>query len=810
MRVQPPLCRPVSSTPWRPPRHVGASWNTRAAAPRRSAASRDADVAEAASISLTLRELDPSHPAILRIGEGIQRLKADERRPAEAQLGHAVERGDDAVIADLAREMLARWPTSEPARSALADLEARHRATEAGRLAAEAWAAWSRGDAAQAGSLARRARALGVQDPEMSAWLVEAEAAVAEVAENAAIEGAIEDADNNRFDRYFALSAEGRGRVRERAARPSLAWLEAMGRTPEAVAAVLAFEGALANPVDALVRLRAHDRSLRTLPEARRFLAGLEAEADEAAKRRFLGQLDEAEDAYLRGELDRALALTALLEPRAGSPVDVARHRDLVANLTADRTVVAAERRVEERVATGDLLGARDLARASGLARLAASLAERVRRDWRVRTLPGATLRDASWPETDPYPRVNLSADGRQICIGEAHAGEVFVRIIDRATMTVERALRVRTPSPLSWRADQLIDGRLYVIGSRGAVLAVDVEKMDVVLWRPDVLEPDHSIELSTMAPGGRYLWLTVRDGVGGTECRVYDLESWPRFRTMGVAGRPFPLWGAAEPTVALLQPGLGLRLHTPSGNARMQRVILADIPVTRVTAEPTGHGIFGTADATHLHRRPGSARVLAPLVNVPPTRCSCLCATSGRACFPPWASPARARLIPTPSRPRSPRSASGCGSAGTTPQSCVRSPLTPRAKWSRRQAKPSPETPCSCRTPPGSTSLRPVVPLTGSRSSRSLSRPPRRTKRAPRLSTSRSRRTSRAGRDAAPDWVRIHIGERRILFGLCIGRCGKHGGVVRIPVHRGFVLHGGRGLLGMHSARRQRSDFNH
>lgn len=585
---------------------------------------RDGDIGDAGSILLTLREFDASHPALVRISEGIQRLKAVERRPAEAELAAATGRGDDAAIESLARTMLARWPTSEPARQALAAVEGRRRSREASRIAAEAWASWSLGDAVQAGALARRARALGVDDPEMAAWLAEAEAAAAEVTENAAIQVAIGEVGNNRFDGYLGLSADARGRVRERVGRPMLAWVESLARTPEAVVAALALESALASPADALAGLRPHDRLLRTLPVARRFLATLEAEADKAARRRFAEQLDAAEDAYLCGELERAAALVADVDMCGGTGADGVRYRQLLSALGSDRAVASSQRRVEERLAGGDLLGARDLAAASGLPALASSLAERVRTEWRLRTftdvslLEGALL-DAAWPETVPYPRLSLTPDARQICIGEAHNGEVFVRVIDRDTMRVERALRLRTPTPLDWRADQLIDGRLYILGSRGAVVVVDFATFDVVAWYPDVLLPrprTGTIEMATMAPGCRYLWMTVRDDAEKVECRVYDLESWPRFRKMDVAGRPFALWGAADPTIALLQPGLGLRLHSPSGNPRMQRTILNDIAITRVTAHPTQIGVLGVADARSLKKLPGMASVFADMPN--------------------------------------------------------------------------------------------------------------------------------------------------------------------------------------------------
>ena len=582
---------------------------------------RDGDAAEAQVVLARLRDIDAAHPAVVQISDGIQRLKADERRPAEAELAVAVAAGDDAVVERLAVAMLARWPTSEPARQALTGLEGRRRSGEAQRLAGEAWAAWSRGDAVQAGGLARRARTLGVDDPEMAAWLSEAEAAAAEVTENVAIRSAVEDVRCDRLDSYLGLSVDARSQVREQVGRPLLAWIETLGRTPEAVAAAVALEAALQSPSDALAQLRPHDRLLRSLPEGRRALAAWEAEAGQAAKRGFADQLGVAEDAYLRGDLERALALVNALDSRAATPAGLARQKELLAALTSDRATLAARRRVEDRVLSGDLLGARDLARALGLDDLAASLATRVRTEWRVRPFREAPLLDAFWPEDDPYPRVSLSADARQICIGEAHHGEVFVRVIDRASMTVERALRLRTPTPMDWRADQLIDGRLYIIGDRGSVLVIDVATFEIASWHPDVLvarPAGEEVELATMSPGGRYLWLTVRTGLGRAECRVYDLESWPRFRKMEVPGRPFPLWGAPDPTVALLQPGLGLRLHTPSGNPRMQRTILTDIPVTRVTAHPTCLGVIGFASAAGM-RQPRVASVLASMPDPTP-----------------------------------------------------------------------------------------------------------------------------------------------------------------------------------------------
>jgi len=582
---------------------------------------RDGDAGDAASIVLALRELDGAHPALTKINEGIQRLKADERRPAEAELAGAVAAGDDAVVERLAAAMLSRWPSSEPARQALARVEGRRRSAEASRLAAEAWAAWSRGDAVQAGAHARRARALGVDDPEMAAWLSEAEAAAAEVTENLAIRSAVEDVRRDRLESYLALSVDGRSQVREQVGRPLLDWIEALGRTPEAVAAAVALEAALQGPSDALAQVRPHDRLLRSLPAGRRALAAWEAEADQAAKRGFAAQLDVAEDAYLRGDLERALTLANALDPRAGTPAGLARQKQLVAALTSDRATLAARRRVDDRVLSGDLLGARDLARALGLDDLAAALAARVRSEWRVRPLREAPLLDATWPESDPYPRVSLSADARQVCIGEAHHGEVFVRIIDRASMTVERALRLRTPTPMDWRADQLVDGRLYITGDRGSVLVIDVATFEVASWHPDVLAArtdGEEIELATMSPGGRYLWLTVRAGHSPAECRVYDLESWPRFRKMEVPGRAFPLWGAPDPTVALVHPRLGLRLHAPSGNPRMQRTILADVPLTRAAAHPTCLGVIAFANAAGM-RQPGVAAVLASIPDPPP-----------------------------------------------------------------------------------------------------------------------------------------------------------------------------------------------
>jgi hypothetical protein len=212
---------------------------------------RDGDANDAMAMLLALRELEPGHAALSRITEGIQRIRAEERRPAEVELQRAVERAEDATIETVATAILVRWPTSEPALAALAAVERRRRSGQSKGLIASAREAWSAGNVQQAGALVRRAQALGVDDPALTAWLAEVEAAVAEAAEIAAIKLALERVREGRLQPYLALGPAARREVREAAARPLLEWIEALGRTPEAVAAALALEAALERPSDA-------------------------------------------------------------------------------------------------------------------------------------------------------------------------------------------------------------------------------------------------------------------------------------------------------------------------------------------------------------------------------------------------------------------------------------------------------------------------------------------------------------------------------------------------------------------------------
>lgn len=548
-------------------------------------------------------ELDPGHRALPKLRDAVVRMVADERAPAEAALSAAVLADDWLEVERVARGILARWPMSEPARTAQRELARRRKEQDSRELVGRAWQAWHRGDTASLLSAIAQARALGVADAETVAWMDEAEGAAQEQIETTGFARARDALSQGALrvglTEWLALKPGPQAELRAAYNRPEFGWLDAVpvgeGRVQAVVALGEAQDAFLEDDVERAARLlEPHVRLLRAVPDARGLLNDIARTRGELDERASTAALRGIADARAAGDFDGALVLAATLTPET--------RRQVRAEIEGERANIAKLRLTEDALATGDLLRARELARQRGDTAGVAELTDRLRSDWKISVWaevdPGVI--DVTLPPDPVCPLPWLVDDGAAFVYVQVLAGWVFARVIELETLAVRRVVSFRAPEAMRVHYVHVEDDVVTVVDQWGALVAFRLTNGDIVRWLarpPGTRDVDTLSEGAVMAPGGRYLWMPFQR-VGSQALRVYDTENWPSFRTVDLA-YPVPLLGCSEPRMARVGNGKGISVHAPNGNPSGRKVFFGDTLVTRACVHPAGFPICALLDGS-------------------------------------------------------------------------------------------------------------------------------------------------------------------------------------------------------------------
>ncbi len=563
---------------------------------------REGDASGARDRIAAIRAEDAAHPALLRLGADLDRLRRDERAPVESALRESVGRQEWNAVESEARAILARWPESEAAKEALLAADRARRREQARALAGRASVAWERGDPVAVLRHIREARAVGAGDGELDAWLGEAEEAAQEAvqfAELAAVREGFARGDVAAALRgWIRLDLGARSEVAAEVTRVELRWLSELPATPEAVSAVLAMaeaEAALGDGdiVRARELLQPHLRLVRGTADGRALVALTEGEHRERARSATATALAAAEAALVAGDVDAAeLAL------RGATPGD---------DVTLFRQQLARERQRQERTReldsarrAGDVERARVLARDLGDGALAdvEAWAEDTFRPRRWTDVEG-TLRAFLTDNRTPMPRTWLSPDGRTVVLARAFGRWLVAWICDADTLAPQYAWTWRLPAPIRVSSWTVADDVLSVVGSEVALVQADWRDGRLIRWRAPVGSDDR-IEGAALTPEFRYVWAVHMRENGTSEVRAYEVDRWPSSRAVDNSGIPLPLWGGTSPMVAVASWKKGVTIHHPSGRrVQASRAWMPDHRVSRASVNVLGVPLVVVADLT-------------------------------------------------------------------------------------------------------------------------------------------------------------------------------------------------------------------
>ena len=547
---------------------------------------RRADLEAAVSAIDALQDADAAHPALRGLTGSLAVLRRTACRPAEEALTAAFDRGDDGEIDRL-------LPTLPADAVIVARVRAHRRRMLAQKEAATASEAYASADFAAVILHARRAAELG--DDEIRAWAMDAEASAKEALASHALARARATLDAGNLDPYRAPDAASRAEAR--AARPSLL-LELIERIPDRpgrVAAGRALADLIAGHGD-IDALAVHAHLLTGLTEYKK----LQTDTRARRQRAFLDELVAAEDDYCAGDLDGAARRLAALD-RSFSGGSRKQLDDLERAVQADQAKRDAVNRVEHLASRGDIIGARDLARAVGQSARAAKLAETVHATWEVEVMEGdgVPLRDVVVPEAGLLPLLHLSGDGATLYLVKSAVDRLFVRVVETETAIVRKAVTMRTPLPMAALGHELHDKVLTVFAANGALLQLATSNWEIRRWFPPPARLNEQKVVAMTLVGDRYVWCTIDDeATGNPATTVLDLEAWPTARQSRLPGHAVPLIGALTPTVVRLLPAGGIVSHTPSGTAHAKELKLRHFPPTHLTVAPLGDGLLAFGDA--------------------------------------------------------------------------------------------------------------------------------------------------------------------------------------------------------------------
>ena len=424
----------------------------------------------------------------------------------------------------------------------------------------------------------------GAGQAEARALFLEAQAAAARRAEDAALARLATDPEAGARA-FCALTAASREAAAARADLPLASWLAALGPGEAAVEAALALHAWRAG--GDRPTLEPHARLLRRLADGRAALEE-EAVAARAAQARAVSILvAEASAALAAGDLDAAWQRSAALPAGERAILREAIERA--------RAAAAQALRIDRARAAGDLPTAARLAAEAGDGALAAALEAELREAWRPCAIddPDLDTADLQYIYGRPGPRAWLTEDGSLLALPTARDRWLFVRLVDPETLQVRRVLVARLPERRRVTCAEVRDGVITVLDDRGSLAALRLADAWPVRARTSPLsaaDEGGAPDGVALTPDGRGLWVLLQHN-SGPELRTYDLDNWPSWRRVERAGYPVPLYGHDTPAMAVLGDPGAPPLRT-SGRASGGPTLPAGLAAQRAATDPRGHGL--------------------------------------------------------------------------------------------------------------------------------------------------------------------------------------------------------------------------
>lgn len=573
---------------------------------------KDGDILAAERHLAALRQRGPSSE-VSRLDRALAEERARRRAPEEKELLALSERGLTESVAKRAAALLDGDPGSAVARKIVSDWARLERSRRADALRVEVERVLERNDLAVARTLVRDplwslvAREVARPVEERLAALHDAERATATEAKVGAVCSLL-DADLRRgLTAYAELDDERRALVRQRRDETALAWLDAM----DGVRADLAIDAAHAlrlaeslieqDPARVLQALLPHAKELRAVRHATE-LRNRATEMMEARRRdQASSGLVEVLLAADSGNIAQAKELLARLDVKGLSARDRAELdslRDQVARLDGlgrlageYEALLAESNPVEARRIARRLASAAEGAERERWTGIEERLGQDVATgfcllvDDSARSLE--VLRAFDWTRHEEAPVPWIQVDRQELVLADARGRWLFVWIVDLAARTVVRSIGLRTPEPLGM-LDFLVQGdTLWLLGGDGAVLAFDLEQVEVTRWIPSsrLVRNGDRMERMTMAPPA-FVWVTTRDPRDEWRIRVFDLEQ-DRYV------REIP---EGEHALFVPAPSEGRVLHTRGGTPELY------LPGGKRTSELRPSHDFGAWSAAAVH----------------------------------------------------------------------------------------------------------------------------------------------------------------------------------------------------------------
>lgn len=572
-----------------------------------AAALTEGDTDEAGRLLQRATECDPANPGITGVAKELARVLADGRRAHEA------------------------------AAAARREIERRRNADEGRRLVIDAEEAAGRGDLSEASAVLHRAvLLLGDAGGDAKRRLAEIQSAQARRAREDRFAAALATLDGPDLAAglasYCALEDDERRRVRERRSRRELAWVEVMlsrqRDAEDAIPAILdlveASRVAPDDPAAALALLEPRARILAGVAEAEALAADCRVRVAATRRKAATERLQaaaralEAENPAVALELATGVPADAL---GSGERTELAWIADVARARIARREAEASYDRLRR---SGDLLGARQVAES-----LVKGSDETTRERWSAAVIEAQRGIQASlgvWQASSPTegteahpdgsvsleglwhrrlldgePDTWLDPEGRWIAFAEGHARWLFVVVVDVERARVARRMVVKTPHRLGLIEAEVIGGEhpsastLVVAGEDADVLEIAVETGLVVAASPAVGARPHVdvVDQLRLAPGGRHLWMEVRERQPATVgcLRIVDIGRRRVARELRDTYLFRPVPGPERPLMACARDNT-LVLHLPSGAPLDGGKFTFRHRVSGVCPHPSGRGL--------------------------------------------------------------------------------------------------------------------------------------------------------------------------------------------------------------------------
>ena len=589
-----------------------------------SAALEREDDAQAAALLAGARQHGPKSHETLRLEQQLAQLCARKWKPTEQRIEAAMADGDAVQAAQLAEELLERWPHSTVARKLLGELERRRRDGQRERLLGEAEQATEREEFTTAAAALRQALELGGDRPKIEQLLQHCEQQAQQQTQRAQVQrvlGALEGDDHAAaLLAYLDLEPRLRRRIRDQQPRTQLGWLEQMSapragaRARAAVEAVLALQQAgeamdAGDPARARALLAPHGKALEAVEQAARLQQRADQQLEQASQDAALASLEQARQVHAAGDLGAARELLEGL-PRIALPQQKAAEAEqLLAAVLDQELTQQLSGRFEDSLASGDLIGARQAAAAQAQRGgdrqrhwmdQQQQLTGRIREQWRVQIFDDAEeyadLRDFKVWGIHESPQPWLVPGGRELMLVDCHDSWIFIRQVELASRRTVRLVMLRSPRPMGAVSAVTVDrGTLWITGTRDWLLQLDCRDWDVLCWHHfgDLAKRGEKIDRAFVMAPGRYLWfIGSRDGTKW-RTRVVDLERWRIHRRLPEYFALYPVYGGPEPLV--VGGGFDKRttVYTARGTPETRYRTSPEIMTCGAAVHPGGDGLL-------------------------------------------------------------------------------------------------------------------------------------------------------------------------------------------------------------------------